>query len=80
MAEADNVIQKQTATDRDVTYTAMMLAARFSILRRAKRVKKLQKLQNAMIKTNTQKRGAGRPEGRVDLDQIPENAWRNHFR
>lgn len=50
--------------------TIVMLTARFSLLRRAKRVKKLQQLQNAMTITNSRKRGAGRPEGRVDLGEI----------
>ncbi|KAI5839995.1 hypothetical protein DFP73DRAFT_597837 [Morchella snyderi] len=56
-----------------------MLTAKIVIIRRMKRVERLQNLRVAAYNTSNS-RGTGRREGRIDLDTIPDNAWRNHFR
>jgi hypothetical protein len=56
-----------------------MLTAKIVIIRRMRRVERLQNLRVAAYNTSNS-RGAGRREGRIDLDTIPDNAWRNHFR
>jgi hypothetical protein len=57
-----------------------MLAAQFIIIRRKQRREKLQRLRLAAYTTNERKRGVGRPEGRIELNTIPEEGWRSQFR
>lgn len=57
-----------------------MLAAKYRVSSKAKRIETLQRLKNAVTVTNSRKRGVARPEGRINLDAIPDEAWRNQFR
>lgn len=63
-----------------VRVLAIMLAAKFIIIRRMEKVDRLRRLALAVHKTNIRKRGVGRVEGRVDLDMVPDEGWRSQFR
>ncbi|KAG0133619.1 hypothetical protein HOY82DRAFT_604264 [Tuber indicum] len=57
-----------------------MLAQRFLLRRNARRLAALQRLQETQTCNNNRKRGPLREGGRLDLDALEEEEWRNQFR
>jgi hypothetical protein len=57
-----------------------MLAAKYLLLGSARKIKALNQLRDAAIISNARKRGAARVGERIDLDTIPDEAWRSQFR
>jgi len=57
-----------------------MLARQYLQKRNARRLVLLQQLRLALSYNNRRKRGALREGGRLDLDTLEEEEWRNQFR
>lgn len=57
-----------------------MLAVHLLRKRKVRRLEMLEKLRGVVARDNRRKRGPLREQGRVDLDILEEEEWRNLFR